>query len=71
MNKINFFDEHVRQMLHTIETVANKQLNNGEINYLEWTLLIQQTIDAQTLYFDYIASANQNLIHLYFLTNQN
>lgn len=49
---------------------AQKQFFNGDINYLEWAMLVNQSIEIQSNYQDAILSLNQKCIELIYILNQ-
>ncbi|MGV3545864.1 MAG: CusA/CzcA family heavy metal efflux RND transporter, partial [Pedobacter sp.] len=53
-----------------ITSTLNKQLKNGEINYLEWTMLNNQAIGIKESYFDAIQQLNKNITELNYLLAQ-
>ncbi|UPT67384.1 MAG: hypothetical protein M0D57_01460 [Sphingobacteriales bacterium JAD_PAG50586_3] len=54
----------------TIINTANAQLQNGDINYLEWVMLINQAIGTQSDYLDAVKALNLSVIELNTLTNK-
>lgn len=48
---------------------AQKQFLNGDINYLEWAMLVNQSIAVQSNYQDAILKLNENTIQLIYLLN--
>ena len=48
---------------------AQKQFLNGDINYLDWALLVNQSISVQSNYQDAILKLNENTIQLIYLLN--
>ena len=50
---------------------AQKQFLNGDINYLEWAMLVNQSISIQSNYQDAILKLNENTIQLIYLLNVN
>ena len=50
---------------------AQKQFLNGDINYLEWAMLVNQSIAVQSNYQDAILKLNDNTIQLIYLLNGN
>jgi cobalt-zinc-cadmium resistance protein CzcA len=48
---------------------ANKQFSNGEINYLEWAMLINQSIAIQSDYQDSLMRYNELGIEMIYLGN--
>jgi cobalt-zinc-cadmium resistance protein CzcA len=55
---------------NTIRKTANQQFANGDINYLEWTLLMNNAASIQIEYIEAVNALNQSLIQLNYLTNQ-
>ena len=53
-----------------ITATLNKQLQNGEINYLEWTLLNNQAIAINESYFEAVQQLNKSIIELNYLLAQ-
>jgi cobalt-zinc-cadmium resistance protein CzcA len=52
----------------TITSTLSKQLKNGEINYLEWTMLNNEAIAIKERYFEAIQQLNKSITELnYFL----
>ncbi len=49
---------------------SNTQYFNGEINYLEWTLLITQAFDIENKYTDRLKELNDKIIELNALKNE-
>lgn len=47
-----------------IITTANRQFYEGEINYLEWTMLINQALDIQNRNIDTLKKLNDQIIEL-------
>ncbi len=52
-----------------IQKTALKQFEEGEIDYMEWTLLNNQAIQIRNTYLDVIKSLNETTIYVQFLTN--
>ena len=52
----------------TIFKVANQQYLNGEINYLEWVMVINQAIEVRSDYVDAIQRLNELSVHLETIT---
>ena len=53
-----------------ITATLNLQLKNGEINYLEWTMLNNQAITIRESYFEAIQQLNRNITELNYLLAQ-
>ncbi|MBS1667991.1 MAG: CusA/CzcA family heavy metal efflux RND transporter [Bacteroidetes bacterium] len=50
--------------------VANKQLGLGEINYLEWAQLVNQSMVVKSGYVEAVRKLNESIIELNYLTNK-
>jgi cobalt-zinc-cadmium resistance protein CzcA len=70
-SQMNDIEKNRLSYAKSIENAALQQLINGEINYLEWTLLMQQSLSVQRAYFDHLQAANHYAIKIYYLTHQN
>lgn len=66
---IQYFEEDALKNADKIITTANLQFKNGEINYIEWVLLINNAISIQSLYLDNIKKYNESVIELELLMN--
>jgi heavy metal efflux system protein len=55
----------------TITTTANNQFTNGNINYLEWTMLINQVTEVQSNYIEAIKQLNNTIIEINSLITKN
>ncbi len=53
-----------------ITATLNRQLAGGEINYLEWTVLNQQSLGTQLDYLEAVRNLNNSIIHLHYLLAQ-
>lgn len=53
-----------------ILNTAAKQFEAGEINYLEWTILLNQSISIRSDYLDAVHQLNQNLFQLELFSKQ-
>lgn len=53
-----------------VTLTLDKQLKNGEINYLEWTILNQQSLQVQLDYFDAVKNLNNSIINLNYLLSK-
>ncbi len=77
---INQFEKN-KEIVHDFENSAlknakeitrtlNRQLQKGEINYLEWTVLNQQALSLGLDYFDAIKALNNSIIQLNYLLSK-
>ena len=67
---VNYFEQTALQNANTITKTANEQFANGDINYLEWTMLINNAISIQSNYTDAVNDLNQTIIQLNYLTSK-
>jgi cobalt-zinc-cadmium resistance protein CzcA len=67
---VKYFEDTALQNANTITKTANQQFANGDINYLEWTMLINNAISIQSNYTDAVKNLNQSIIQLNFLTSK-
>ena len=70
IEKINYFEKTAIPNTIIIEATANKQFYNGEINYLDWTLLINQSISIKNNYIDSVMEYNQTIIQLNYILSK-
>lgn len=77
MNKFNsakvvldYYEEKGLKNNEQIQSVANQQLQNGSINYMDWVLIVNQSIDIQLAYLDALNTYNQAVIELQTLMNK-
>mgnify|MGYP005848778501 CR=1 FL=1 len=66
---LNYFENTAMPNAAMIKQTATKQFNNGEINYLEWVMLMNNVISIHSNYLDMLNEWNQNIIQLEFLMN--
>jgi cobalt-zinc-cadmium resistance protein CzcA len=70
LSTVKYFEDTALQNASTIATTANEQFTNGDINYLEWTMLINDAVSIQSSYTDAVNELNQMIIQLNFLTSK-
>jgi heavy metal efflux system protein len=68
---IRSYETGLLKNTETIFKIANQQYINGEINYLEWVMLINQAISIKSAYVDAVQQYNELSIHLETLTANN
>jgi cobalt-zinc-cadmium resistance protein CzcA len=69
LNTVNYFENKGLNNSAIIIKTANDQFFNGEINYLDWGILINQAILIQSNYLDAIKLLNESIISInYFNT---
>ncbi len=63
-NEIYYYQKIGLQNSESILKTANNQYFNGEINYLEWTLLVTQAFEIQNKYIDRLKETNDKIIEI-------
>lgn len=61
------FEDGALKNARNITATLNKQLQSGEINYLEWTVLNQQSLATQLDYLEAVKNLNNSIIQLNYL----
>ena len=69
--EIDYYQKIGLNNSESIFKTANNQYFNGEINYLEWTLLVTQAFDIENKYVDKLKELNDNIIELNSLKSDN
>lgn len=70
MQTVKYFEDTALQNATAIIKTANQQFANGGINYLEWTMLINNAVSIQSNYTDAVKELNQSIIQLNYLTSK-
>ncbi|CAN5382903.1 CusA/CzcA family heavy metal efflux RND transporter [soil metagenome] len=70
LQTVNYFEETALKNANTITKTANLQFANGGINYLEWTMLINNAVSIQSNYIDAVKDLNLFIIQLNYLTSK-
>ncbi len=70
LEKLDYFEKTAMPNADTITKTANLQFLNGEINYLDWVMLINQSISIKSNYIDTILAFNESVIQLNYLTSK-
>jgi len=70
LQAVKYFEDTGLQNANTITKTANQQFTNGDINYLEWTMLINNAVSIQSSYADAVKELNQTIIQLNYLTTK-
>ena len=67
---VQYFEKTALKNAKTIVQTANLQFANGDINYLDWAMLVNNATIIQSNYIDAVHSLNQSIIQLNFLTSK-
>jgi len=68
--KLQYFEKTGLPNAAIITATANKQFFNGDINYLDWVMLINQSIAIKSNYIDAVWNQNETIIQLNYLTSK-
>lgn len=72
LQAVRYMEQNTIKNASLITETANRQFNNGDINYLEWVMLVNQSIAARNDYIEAINNLNEATIRLqYFNLNNN
>ncbi len=70
LQTVRYFEKTALRNADTITNTANHQFTSGDINYLEWTMLINNAISIQSNYTDAVKELNLSIIQLNYLTTK-
>ena len=70
-NEISYYQKTGLANSASILKTANNQYYNGEINYLEWTLLVNQAFEIENKYTDRLKELNDIIIEINALKSEN
>lgn len=70
LSTIQYYEQQALPNATQIINTANKQFSNGDINYLDWVMLLNQAISIQGNYIDAVKALNLGIIHLNYLGNK-
>lgn len=71
LEQLDYYEKTGLPNAKIISSTANKQFYNGEINYLDWVMLIHQSIALQNDYINLVNQYNDAIIQLNYLTSKN
>lgn len=69
--RLAYFEKTALPNATIITETANKQFIGGEINYLDWVMLVNQSISINNQYIDTVNMLNESIIELNYLTSKN
>jgi len=67
---VNYYETTALKNANLIIKTANEQFLNGEINYLEWVLLVNQAIAIKKDYIEAVKNRNHAIAELNYFINQ-
>ncbi len=69
LQQVKFYIETAQKNQHKIVKIANEQLLQGDIQFLEWAMLINQVYQYESDYYDHLRTANLLAIEINALSN--
>ena len=70
LRAVQYFEKTGIVNANLIDETAMKQFTNGDINYLDWVILNNQSTFIRTNYLDAIKSLNESIITINYLTSK-
>jgi len=70
LESVQFYQNQAIPNAKTIVSTANRQFAGGEINYIEWVMLVNQSYDLQAQFIDAQNAYNQAVLHLQTFINE-
>lgn len=67
---VRYYEDSALQNAETVINGANEQFINGQINYLEWVLLMNQAVGIRNEYIDAVRNLNSAIIDINALMNR-
>ncbi|QNL49912.1 CusA/CzcA family heavy metal efflux RND transporter [Olivibacter sp. SDN3] len=71
MKAVQAYEKRALKNADLIQRTAKLQFTEGEINFMEWTVLNNQALTIRTAYIDAIRNLNNSVITLNYLSTQN
>lgn len=62
--QINYYEQYALKQAQTLREHSILQLNSGAIGYIEWMMLVQQSIQLEADYFNTLNDWNNTIIEL-------
>jgi cobalt-zinc-cadmium resistance protein CzcA len=70
LQTVSYFEQHNLATAKLISTTADQQFTNGSINYLEWVILVNQSVNTQSDYIEAVKNLNEAIIQLHYFSNK-
>lgn len=64
LQTLNYFEKVGLLKADTILSTAKKQFEAGEINYLEWTMLVNNAVNIRSEYIDSVKNFNESVLEI-------
>ncbi|TDP60767.1 CusA/CzcA family heavy metal efflux RND transporter [Flavobacterium dankookense] len=71
LEKLSYFEKTGLANAEVITETANRQFLGGDINYLDWVMLVNQAININNSFIDTVNTYNESIIELNYLTSKN
>lgn len=68
--RVAWYQNTGRKGAEDMYRTAARQFQNGEINYLEWAMLMNQALEMESSYVEAVRDLNENIINLTYFFNQ-
>ena len=68
---VTYFETNSNKNSNIITDVANKQFINGDINYLDFVILVNQSVAIQNSYIEAVKLLNESIIAINYLNYKN
>jgi cobalt-zinc-cadmium resistance protein CzcA len=70
LQTVRWYEDTGLKSAETISSTATKQFVNGEINYLDWVVLMNQAVTIQSQYIDVIKNLNETINQINYLNSK-
>jgi cobalt-zinc-cadmium resistance protein CzcA len=70
LENVNYYETNALKNTDIILKSAQQQFENGNINYLEWMMLINNATLVKSQYTDALTALNKSMIQLYYLNSK-
>lgn len=67
---INYYEVQALKNVGLLTKAANDKFINGDINYMEWVMIINQSTEIQSNYIEAVRNGNETIINLKNLTSK-
>ena len=67
---VNWFESEGLKNAATTIATAHQQFAGGEINYLDWVILVNQAIDLRSQYLDAVKNMNDAINQINYLNSK-
>lgn len=68
MNALSYFENNALNNATAVIEAANTKFSQGAINYLEYTIVVNQAIAVRSDYYDAVKNLNEIIFEIKYLT---